>query len=213
MTTSFHLTVIAKQPVPGRVKTRLVPPLNHAQAAQIAAACLADTFEAVLALRSRYDDIAPTALIDGEPGGWIPPGVEIHRQRGGDLAERLANGFDDLGPGLIIGMDTPSCGQWFDAAFTALRAGEDALGMTHDGGYWGIALASTDRRVFDQVPMSVDDTGAAQLRQLHRLGRRVRMLPTVHDLDGFADVAPLVAELPGSNLASVVATLIGPAWG
>ena len=39
------------------------------------------------------------------------------------------------------------------------------------------------------------------------------MLPTVHDLDSFADVAPLVAELPGSHLASVVATLIGPAWG
>jgi glycosyltransferase A (GT-A) superfamily protein (DUF2064 family) len=42
------LLVIAKQPVPGRVKTRLVPPCTHEQAAALAEAALADTLRTVL---------------------------------------------------------------------------------------------------------------------------------------------------------------------
>ena len=43
------LLVIAKEPVPGRVKTRLVPPCTPRQAAALAEAALADTLHAVLA--------------------------------------------------------------------------------------------------------------------------------------------------------------------
>ena len=39
--------VIAKQPLPGRVKTRLSPELTPAQAADVAAAALRDTLDAV----------------------------------------------------------------------------------------------------------------------------------------------------------------------
>lgn len=222
----FHLTVIAKQPVAGRVKTRLVPPLSHEQAAQIAAACLHDTFEAVSAYVDTVEDVRAVALIDGRPGSWIPDGFQVHHQRSneqpsdepsetrlGGLAERLANGFDDLGPGLIIGMDTPSSGSHFPAAFDALRAHEDAIGMTHDGGYWGLALCHVDVRVFEGVPMSTDGTGRAQLERLRTLGRTVRVLPTVHDLDAFDDIAPIVADLPGSNLASFAASLLSGGWG
>lgn len=209
----FHLTVIAKEPVAGRVKTRLVPPLNHDQAAQIAAACLHDTFAAVAAVARRYDDVAPIALIDGDPGAWVPPGFEIRHQRGDGLAERLANGFEDLGPGLIVGMDTPTAAPHLGDAVEALRAGCDAIGMTVDGGYWGIALTAVDRAVFDDVPMSTPQTGARQLDRVRRLGRPVRVLPTVPDLDTFDDLVPIVAALPGSRLASVAASLLASNWG
>ena len=71
MSTSFHLTVIAKQPIAGQVKTRLVPPLTHAQAAQLAAACLLDTFAAVSAACTAHPDVRPVALIAGGPGPWL----------------------------------------------------------------------------------------------------------------------------------------------
>ena len=153
------------------------------------------------------------ALIDGDAGLWIPTGFEVHHQVGAGLRERLANGFDLLGPGLIVGMDTPSAGAHFDAAFDAMRDGCDALGLTHDGGYWGIGLASTERAVFDDVPMSTDHTGADQLQQIRALGRRVEMLPTVHDLDRFDDIAPIIADMPGSHLASVAVSLLNRRWG
>lgn len=210
---AFHLTVIAKQPVAGRVKTRLVPPLTAEQAAQIAAACLHDTFQAVSACVDRNDDVRAVALIEGDAGAWIPSAFDVVHQVGDSLGERLANGFDALGPGLIIGMDTPSAGAHFDAAFDALRAGRDAIGMTYDGGYWGIALAVPDAEVFSKVTMSTDQTGADQMAQLRALGRSVDVLPTVHDLDRFDDIAPIVAELPTSHLASVAVSLFNRRWG
>lgn len=209
----MHLTVIAKQPVAGRVKTRLVPPLSDEQAAQIAGACLHDTFEAVSACVERHDDVRAVALIEGDVGDWIPAGFDVYHQVGGGLGDRLAHGFDVLGPGLIVGMDTPSAGVHFDAAIDALRVGRDAIGMTHDGGYWGIALASPDPMIFDDVPMSTDHTGADQLARLRGLGRSVDVLPTVHDLDHFEDIAPIVAATPGSHLASVAISLLSRRWG
>ena len=47
------------------------------------------------------------------------------------LAERLANGFDDLGPGVVVGMDTPYA---VGAIVEAFPAGEglDAVGLADD---------------------------------------------------------------------------------
>ena len=102
---SATLIVVAKAPVPGRVKTRLTPPLHPEQAAMLARAALEDTLAAVG--RSRLATRRVVAL-DGEPDGLLPEGFELVAQRGGGLAERLAAAFEDIGgPALLIGMDTP----------------------------------------------------------------------------------------------------------
>ena len=207
MSAPFHVTVIAKEPVAGRVKTRLVPPLTHDQAAAIARACLVDTFAAVATVVGRADDVRAVALIDGAGGDWIPAGFDVESQRGDGLGERLNNGFSDLGAGVIIGMDTPSAGRWLADALSAVRSGHDVLGMTHDGGYWGIGLAAPAGTEFDGVPMSTEHTGRAQADRLAALGRNVIELPAVHDLDHHADIAHVVADLPDSELARVVAAL------
>lgn len=213
MTKPFHITVIAEEPVADQAKTQLVPPLSNEQAAQIAAASLHDTFTAVSDVCAAHDDVRPIALTGGVAGSWIPTEYEVHHQRGDGCGEWLANGFADLGPGLIIGMDTPSAGKHFEVALDALRVGNDAIGMTQNGGYWGIALASADPMVFDNIPMSTDRTGQAQLDQLRRLGRRVTVLPTVHGLIHFEDIVPIVVDLPGSHLASVSVSLFNRRWG
>jgi glycosyltransferase A (GT-A) superfamily protein (DUF2064 family) len=85
--------------------------------------------------------------------------------------------------------------------------------MTYDGGYWGIGLESVDSTVFDGVPMSTAHTGADQLARFRVLHRHVDVLATVHDLDNFDDIAPIVADLPGSHLASVAVSLLNRRWG
>jgi glycosyltransferase A (GT-A) superfamily protein (DUF2064 family) len=98
------LLVIAKPPLPGRVKTRLVPPCTPRQAAALAEAALADTLQAALAVPARRRVL----VLDGEPGPWLPPGFDIIPQCGGGLDERLAGAFAAAhGPALLIGMDTP----------------------------------------------------------------------------------------------------------
>lgn len=99
-----HLLVIAKAPVPGRVKTRLCPPLTPTEAAAVAAAALADTLDAVAGCAADRKILA----LDGNPGDWLPPGFEVIPQRGATFCHRLAHAWSDAsGPGLQIGMDTP----------------------------------------------------------------------------------------------------------
>ena len=98
------LVVIAKAPVPGRVKTRLCPPCSPAQAAALAEAALLDTLEVVTGTPAGRKIL----VLDGNADRWRVPGFELIKQRGDGLGDRLAAAFDDIdGPALLVGMDTP----------------------------------------------------------------------------------------------------------
>lgn len=194
----MHLTIICKTPVPGRVKTRLCPPCTPAEAAAVARAGIADTIDALDAVVAGMVGspgapvpVRRVLLLDGEPEPWMPASYDIVAQRGAGLAERLANGFADLGPGVIVGMETPIAARSLGMALAVVGAGDDTLGLATDGGYWSIGLGTVDDRVadlFSGVPMSVDTTGAAQLAALLAAGRTVHRLPTARDLDDFDDL-------------------------
>jgi rSAM/selenodomain-associated transferase 1 len=195
-----HVTVLAKAPVAGRVKTRLVPPYTHAEAASLAEAALADTLAASLA--SGADEVV--VALDGRPGPWLPAGCRVVPQRGAGLDERLAAAWADAGgPGIQIGMDTPQVqAHDLDAALATLDDHDAALGLAEDGGWWAIALRCPDRRVFLGIPTSRDDTGARQRRRLDRLGLRVADLPVLRDVDHAEDVVAVAALAPGSRFAA-----------
>ncbi|HZB50595.1 MAG TPA: glycosyltransferase, partial [Mycobacteriales bacterium] len=90
-----QLLVLAKAPVPGRVKTRLCPPCTPDQAAALAAAALADTLAAAGAA-------APGGTVLAVEGRMAPPpGVTVHPQRAGSLGERIAAAFAGL-PGPVL---------------------------------------------------------------------------------------------------------------
>ena len=106
------LIVIAKAPVPGRVKTRLSPPFTSAGCAALAEAALADTLDTVLGAASGQ----PILVLDGARGGWLPPGFAVIPQVQGGLDDRIAGAFAAAahlarGPALLIGMDTPQVGR------------------------------------------------------------------------------------------------------
>ena len=211
----MHLTVIAKAPVAGRVKTRLCPPCTPGQAAVIAEAALADTLDAIMAVVSGTW-IRPVLLIDGEPPVFTPAEFEVVAQRGDGLDQRLRHGFCDLGPGIIVGMDTPHAVSGLGVAFRRLALGIDALGLAIDGGYWAIGLSRIDDHfldaVFGDVPMSTSRTGLCQLRRLHQLGRPVHMLASTRDLDTVEDLLAVAAAKRagrlGEVLSAVAATLV-----
>lgn len=202
--TIANLLVLAKEPVPGRVKTRLCPPCTPEQAAQIAAAAISDTLDAVRATPS----VRPVLVLDGTAGPWIPSGFTIVPQRGGGLAERLSAAVSDMtGPTLLVGMDTPQVTPKLlrAALHTLLRPAVDAvLGLTLDGGWWIIGLRDPSLPVFEGVPMSAPDTGRAQRNRLDQLGLRTRTLVTETDVDSFADARTVAARIPSSRFARVV---------
>ena len=99
------LLVIAKEPVPGRVKTRLTPPLHPEEAARLAEAALTDTLRTVLAAPATRRVL----VLDGRPGEWLPDGIEVVPQSGGRprrAAGRRVRACARARP-CSIGMDTP----------------------------------------------------------------------------------------------------------
>ena len=202
-----HVLVMAKSPVPGRVKTRLCPPCTPAEAAALAEAALADTLEAVAGCGAGRRILA----LDGAPGPWLPPGFEVMAQCQGSLNRRLTHAWATAGgPGVQIGMDTPQVtAADLDHALGALDASTAVLGHAADGGWWAIGLRRTDGRVFRGLPMSTARTGRAQEARLRALGLDVALLPTLVDLDTIDDLAHVIAAAPDTHTARMAA-ILGP---
>lgn len=193
MTTT--LLVIAKEPRPGRVKTRLTPPFTPEEAAGLAQASLADTLDAV----ARTPAGRRILVLEGEPGRWLPPDFEVVRQCAGGLDERLAAAFAHCdGPALLIGMDTPQVTpELLTVDFTDCDA---YFGPAEDGGFWALGLADPDPSLLRGVPMSTPHTGTAQRARLR--GLRVRELPRLRDVDTAYDAGLVARTAPGGRFAA-----------
>ena len=205
---SAALVVIAKAPVAGQSKTRLCPPLDPQQAATLAEAALADTLQAVAWTPGAARRVL---VLDGEPGPWLPDGFELIAQRGARFGERLANAVHDVGAALLmVGMDTPQLtrAQLADALERLEEPAVDAvLGPTPDGGYWAIGLSVPEPSVFDDVPMSTAQTGAAQRARLDALGLRTARLETLRDVDTFEDALAVATLAPWTRFAATLELL------
>ncbi|MEW2492379.1 DUF2064 domain-containing protein [Streptomyces nodosus] len=198
------LLVLAKEPVPGRVKTRLTPPYTPQEAAALAEAALTDTLHTVLLAPARRRIL----VLDGAPGPWLPPGFDIVLQEPGGLDERIAAAFShcDRGPALLVGMDTPQVTA--DLLSGVGRDGHDAwFGPAADGGFWALGLAApaVAATLVQGVPMSADNTGEVQRRRLVEAGLNVCDLPMLRDVDTAADAAAVATCCPSSS--RFVATL------
>ena len=201
---AVFVLVMVKEPVPGRVKTRLCPPCSPEEAAAIAEAAITDTLAA--ACGSGTDEVI--VALDGSPGPWLPSGVRVVPQIDGSFDRRLAAAWDATsGPGVQIGMDTPQLTSTdLDGAMHASVTPEvDAvLGPAVDGGWWLIGLPEADVRVFVDVPMSTDETGTRQLERLRSLGHRVRVLERRLDVDHFDDATTVAETAPTTRFAATV---------
>lgn len=200
MTSDLTIVVLAKEPRPGRVKTRLTPPCTPEQAAALAAAALSDTLDAVARAPARRRVLA----LEGRPGAWLPSGFEIVAQPQGGLDARIAGALDAAdGPALLIGMDTPQVTPGL------LRCDFDAcpawLGPAADGGFWALGLARPDPDLVLGVPMSVPWTHACQHRRLVAAGLAVGGLPGLRDVDTWADAGSVAAQAAHTRFAATVA--------
>jgi glycosyltransferase A (GT-A) superfamily protein (DUF2064 family) len=216
--------VLAKEPRPGFVKTRLCPPFTPDQAAELAEACLHDTMDAV----SATPDSVPLVVLDGRPGSWLRSGTGCVPQVDGAFGDRLQaavdEGFRRLpgGPVVVIGMDTPQVTPTLLVrARRALDPGDGStgdesgstravLGPATDGGYWLIGFSRPVAGAFAGVLMSASTTGAAQLARLEELGCRTVLIDELTDVDDAVSARRVADAAPGTGFARALARL-GPA--
>jgi uncharacterized protein len=194
------LVLIAKEPLPGRAKTRLHPPLSLEQAAALAAASIDDTLAAMAALPA-------TRRILLFEGNRLPPRSEeydVIGQTSGTLDQRLGAIFDECeGQTLLIGMDTPQLtAADLSPAFDAWPEDVDAwFGPATDGGFWALGLREPRGELIRGVAMSRDDTGARQLERLSDAGLRVGMLAVLTDVDTIDSALEVAALAPHTSFA------------
>ena len=199
------ILVLAKEPLPGRVKTRLCPPCSPADAAAIAAVALETTLRTV----ANVVGVRRVLVLDGAPGPWLPDGFEVVPQVSGDLGDRLAGAFAvaSTGPTVLVGMDTPHLDS------TRLRGVVDALlepcvdavlGLTTDGGWWTIGVRDPALPVFAGVPMSTTTTGGRQRERLVELELRTELVGSETDVDDFASACFVASLMPNTEFSAVV---------
>jgi len=199
------LILIAKETIPGRVKTRLHPALSLEQAATLAAVSIQDTLTAVAALPATRRVL----LFDGTNTPPNTSGWDVVPQTTGNLDERLAAIFDAMsGPTVLIGMDTPQLtAADLAPVFDGSRPDVDAwFGPATDGGFWALGMKNPRGDLIRGVPMSRDDSGIVQLFRLHSAGLTVGLLPQLTDVDTIDDAWIVADAAPDSLFA---ATLVG----
>lgn len=191
-----RVIVFAKEPVSGRVKTRLAPALGADEAA---------------ALHRTLTDGTLTVATDAAPGAvelcCTPDdphpvltdlaqrhGVGLAAQGPGNLGERMARAFARTLPGgrpvLIIGTDCPVLSPaYLRQASEALADGADAvLGPAEDGGYVLIGLRRFAAGLFDGIIWGGADVCDTQRQLLAEAGFRWEELPTLWDVDRPTDL-------------------------
>jgi uncharacterized protein len=211
MTLPVTVLVVAKAPVPGEAKTRLAAEVGPSAAAEIAAAALLDTLDAVAAAPVAARVVAMTGDLEAAThSSEIRSRLEdfiVIGQRGLDFADRLARAHADAVaaagpyPVLQIGMDTPQItAELITRCAAVLLTAPAVLGMATDGGWWVLGVHSpTHADLLRAVPMSRTDTGAITLRALRDTGINVTLVEELQDVDTVNDVAPVRAASPPAS--------------
>jgi len=194
------LAVMAKAPIAGKVKTRLVPPFTREQAAELYRALLMDHLEhlsgltvAELYLVYTPDSAAPLMK------QLAPPNFQCIAQHDGDLGERMNAAFIDLWQlghrnVVVIGSDLPALPlDFLGTAFglLATSAPQVVLGPSRDGGYYVVGMNRPTPEIFQDMTWSHNQVLAQTMKRLAGLGIASELLPTWFDLDTVEDLAYL----------------------
>jgi rSAM/selenodomain-associated transferase 1 len=197
------MAVMAKLPVPGKVKTRLCPPLSPDQAAGLARCFLQDRVDQIVALETVEPIVAFTPGDQGEAlRRLLPHDVRLVPQNGADLGARLDRLLTDLlaegrAGAVAVDADSPSLPTAFlrRACARLLQGDVDVtVGPCEDGGYYLIGLRRPAPELFRSMPWSTPAVLGETLERVRRLGLRLELLPSWFDVDRGDDLARLKAD-------------------
>jgi len=193
---------MAKQPEPGKVKTRLCPPLTLVQAADLYEAFFLDTVSLISGIEHTdvfiaYDPETAQdffSLILSPTVKCIPQGV-------GDLGKRLSgissivfsHGYRKV---IMLASDTPHLPQdYIRMAFTRLDDTDVILGPCDDGGYYLIGLRFPAPVVFEGIPWSTSRVLDLTIERAREAGMTCELVPSCYDIDTWQDVERLMHDI------------------
>ncbi|GAB4558734.1 MAG: TIGR04282 family arsenosugar biosynthesis glycosyltransferase [Geothermobacteraceae bacterium] len=204
VTGSQVLGVFAKQPVAGRVKTRLCPPLTFEQAATFYEVCLQETL-------ARLRDAAwPVVLFfEGDPRWFAErfPALPLLPQGEGDLGVRMGRALETLlqagarSAGLV-GTDSPDLPlELVEQAMAGLEVNDAVTIPADDGGYVLVGWRRPCPQMFEDIPWSSDRVLELTRQRAARAGLRYLEVGHWYDLDDAGALTGLLERSPGGLAA------------
>jgi len=204
------LLVVAKEPIPGRVKTRLGGLFSPEITTEFYHCLLQDT----LLLMSQVPNVTcGIVFTPAESRPYFeelaPPDFVLHPQRGPDLGDRLLHAFEDfLAQGysqiIIMNSDSPTLpASYLEEAFALLDEHDVVFGPSEDGGYYLAGASAAHPTLFQGIQMSTATVLEETLDRVDAAGLSVSLLPAWFDVDLPADVARLCAEMTKNGQTAV----------
>jgi len=201
---------MAKLPIAGAVKTRLIPPLAPEEAATLSECFLRDmtmNFASLNANRTQSVVLYTPADAEMLLRELLPNAFKLVAQRGETLGERLINAADELlSSGFesvcLINSDSPTLPRKIlDTAVSKLAQDGDrvVLGPSQDGGYYLIGLKRPHRNLFERIAWSSADVLAHTIERAAEIHLAVETLPIWYDVDDAATLRLLCDELSLSS--------------
>ena len=214
------MTVMAKVPRAGQVKTRLIPLLTPEEAAALSTCFLRDMC-ATINLAAQGANKAQGFVCYTPPGDEetlrdiLPRDFHLVVQRDGPFGNRLAGAIEDLlaagfASVCLINSDSPTAppSVLADAIRLLSQPGDQiVLGPSDDGGYYLIGMKKLEPHLFEKIDWSTDLVFHQTQERAVERGLDVHVLPCCYDVDDPVSFRRLCNDLLGSNqrLATKVA--------
>ena len=196
MNEAIPIAILARAPVAGFAKTRLVPLLGAERAAALAARLI----ERAAQTASQAAPASVTLWATPDEGHplfaqlAVRYGLALRRQREGDIGSRMHQAIAAAnGPVLVIGTDCPGMtAEHLSKAADILRGGRDAVIFpAEDGGYGLIGMRAPHARAFEGVEWGTARVLGQTRRRLKELGLAWKEPVPVWDLDRPEDLERL----------------------
>jgi len=213
---SCGIAVMAKASVPGRAKTRLVPPLTIDEAAALNTAFLQDVAANIRAA-GKHTDIAGYMAF-GPPGPEsvaffrrvLPPDIGLLAAWYPYFGDCLLSAIEQLlarghACAVVLNSDSPTMPTSFliETARLLAEPGDCAvLGPATDGGYNLLGVKHAHRRLFEDITWSSEQVVRQTLERAAEIGLRVHVLPAWYDVDDAASLKTLRSELCDKTMFS-----------
>lgn len=193
------LLIFIKNPVLGKVKTRLAKDIGMPKALEVYQYLLEHTRQITKGLTtdkavfySEYVDLADA---------WDNAYYQKFAQQGSGLGERMNNAFrlgfeQGYQSMVIIGSDCIEINQEIiEEAFNALKTNDFVIGPAKDGGYYLLGMNKLYTKVFVNKTWSTSGVFAATMQDFTDIGASVHLLPKLSDIDTVADLELLNLDI------------------
>ncbi len=183
-----RLVLFTRYPQPGQAKTRLIPALGAAGAADLHRRLTEATLATLLATGLEVEVWVTGAAVAAFEA-WLGKATPVLPQGGGDLGARMDRALRPT-PAILVGSDLPTLAVSHITQAAALLAdGRVALGPAEDGGYYLVGLPAPAPFLFEAMAWSTSGVLAETRRRLQANTVPYGLLPTLPDLDRPEDLA------------------------